>query len=548
MLSVLGSTCAMIPVTKSLGQLKYLWFMEQDRKLADLEVFDSASRGKVGSAMLIWKLRFKHLAVLGGLASLLALAYGPFVQNLLTFNIEYREANHDALLSYSWGYAFEVDNGGSGVTVEATDRSLQYAVNQALQDATVDWAVPALMCKTGQCSWPDYYTIAACSRCQDISHLLTRTCTPVVTSEDGFTETGGCNVALPNGLSLNSTGADNPQRVVMVMNTTMSPLASNYSSPLAFVQSIAGYPSEGSGSKLSKPFMITEDSLLSAHECAIIPCVQRQNLTTKLQIDNDSDNLVPSDNGVIPSIDIIEQWDKYTINSTTGSDGYVYIPFDDPGVNKNINSQQVNTYTDPYMEMPAYNAIKKYLAGLLNDYVSSNPTSTDYYPKGAASSIYFHTVNGTWTPPYCGGNGTTAKQDGVVCGMNKIAAGLTNAFRLETWQIIDSPNRINGTTNAAKQICKAQWQYVSAPIAVWILGLVLFIGVVIKTRRAHIKAWRTSPLATLLLRLDPDSREHLKDWQNMGDAELKEMAQELRLQLQIDESGPRFVRRTDGSP
>lgn len=58
-LSVFGSTCAMIPVTKGLGQLKYVWFMEQDRKLADLEMFDSASRGKLGSAQLIWKLRFK---------------------------------------------------------------------------------------------------------------------------------------------------------------------------------------------------------------------------------------------------------------------------------------------------------------------------------------------------------------------------------------------------------------------------------------------------------------------------------------------------------
>lgn len=58
-LSVFGSTCAMIPVTKGLGQLKYLWFMEKDRTLADLETFDSASRGKVGSAQLMWKLRFK---------------------------------------------------------------------------------------------------------------------------------------------------------------------------------------------------------------------------------------------------------------------------------------------------------------------------------------------------------------------------------------------------------------------------------------------------------------------------------------------------------
>jgi len=58
-ISTFGSTCAMIPVTKGLGQLKYLWFLDKDRTLADLETFDSASRGKVGSAQLLWRLRFK---------------------------------------------------------------------------------------------------------------------------------------------------------------------------------------------------------------------------------------------------------------------------------------------------------------------------------------------------------------------------------------------------------------------------------------------------------------------------------------------------------
>ncbi|EFQ31912.1 hypothetical protein CGRA01v4_13083 [Colletotrichum graminicola] len=541
MLSVLGSTCAMIPVTKSLGQLKYLWFMEQDRKLADLEVFDSASRGKFGSAMLIWKLRFKHLAVLGGLASLLALAYGPFVQNLLTFSIQYKNAGHDAILSYAWAYA------GTGQSVEITESSFKYKIVEALEDASVDWAVPALRCKTGDCYWNPYYTIAACSRCTDISHLLTRTCTPVVTSQDGPNEieSGGCNVALPNGLSLNSTGATNPHRVVMLMNTTMSPLASNYSSPLALVQSIAGYPSEGS--TLSEPFMITNDSPLSAHECALIPCVQRQNLVIHREGDDSSGDLLRSNNGVVPSINITEQWDKYY---TDPSGGWVSITFDDPSVNKNIGDQPYDG--TPYMDMAAYNALKKYLEETLSGYVYTDPTDTDpksYLPSGGtARTIYSHTVNRTWTPPYCDGSGTTAKQTGVVCGMNKTAAGLTNAFRLQTWQIADSPSRLNGTTRAPQQMCKAQWQYVSAPIAVWALGLVLFIGVVIKTRRANIKAWRTSPLATLLLRLDPDSREHLKDWQNMGDAELKDAAKELRLRLQMDESGPRFVRRTGGPP
>ncbi|KAF9873089.1 hypothetical protein CkaCkLH20_09599 [Colletotrichum karsti] len=541
-LSVLGSTCAMIPVTKGLGQLKYLWFMEQGRKLADLEVFDSASRGKVGSAQLIWKLRFKHLAVLGGLASLLALAYGPFVQNLLVVEIQYHRADNNALLSYTFSYFYEPIN------VTGTDSALRFSVEQALKDTSAEWATPANKCKTGECVWEDYYTLAACSRCTDISHLLKRTCTPVVTSSDGFSDTGGCNLALPNGLSFNSTDLagqhSNPHRTTMVMNTTMHPLVHNYTAPLAFVQSIIGYPHGDSVSNTSKPFIITQDSPVSAHECAIIPCVQRQSLTlTRFTEGTEVNPNLPATDDIIPLMDIIETFDNYTARE----DGYVTVDFKDPSENKHISEQQKDKYSQPTILPSTYAGMRNYFDTILNGYVWSSPDATAYSISSLGSavpSIHEHTLNHTWSPFYCEGNETS--QEGVPCGMNKIAAGLTNAFRLWAWQIEDEGSRsvLNGTTKQAEQICTAQWQYVSAPVAVWVLGLALFIGVVIKTRRANIMAWRTSPLATLLLRLDPDSREHLKDWQHMGDAELKAMAQELRLRLQIDESGPRFVRET----
>jgi len=54
-----GLTCAMIPISGGLSQLKYIWFVEKDRSLADLDTFDAATRGKLGSAKLLWRLRFK---------------------------------------------------------------------------------------------------------------------------------------------------------------------------------------------------------------------------------------------------------------------------------------------------------------------------------------------------------------------------------------------------------------------------------------------------------------------------------------------------------
>ena len=55
--STFGKILLLIPVTKGLGQLKWVWFSEQDRVLTDFETFESATRGLTGSAFLVW--RFK---------------------------------------------------------------------------------------------------------------------------------------------------------------------------------------------------------------------------------------------------------------------------------------------------------------------------------------------------------------------------------------------------------------------------------------------------------------------------------------------------------
>lgn len=55
--STVAKICVLIPITKGLGQLKWVWFAEKERTLADLETFDSATRGLTGSALLVWKLK-----------------------------------------------------------------------------------------------------------------------------------------------------------------------------------------------------------------------------------------------------------------------------------------------------------------------------------------------------------------------------------------------------------------------------------------------------------------------------------------------------------
>lgn len=62
-LSILSTTAkifVLIPVTKGIGQLKWLWFSERERSVEDIETFESASRGVGGSAMLLWTTKFRY--------------------------------------------------------------------------------------------------------------------------------------------------------------------------------------------------------------------------------------------------------------------------------------------------------------------------------------------------------------------------------------------------------------------------------------------------------------------------------------------------------
>jgi hypothetical protein len=56
-LSTLSRLLISIPLSGAIGQLKWTWFADRKRNLADLSVFDSASRGVLGSIALLWTTR-----------------------------------------------------------------------------------------------------------------------------------------------------------------------------------------------------------------------------------------------------------------------------------------------------------------------------------------------------------------------------------------------------------------------------------------------------------------------------------------------------------
>jgi hypothetical protein len=149
LLSTIAKICVLIPVTKGLGQLKWVWFAKRERSLRDIETFESASRGLTGSALLMWKLKFRyetqdqavlsktnvplcrHFAVVAALAMLISVVYDPFIQNLVSYSIEYPNEEKlkltpSAQLSYATTYDVLEAGGSESKLVKANRQSCSW--------------------------------------------------------------------------------------------------------------------------------------------------------------------------------------------------------------------------------------------------------------------------------------------------------------------------------------------------------------------------------------------------------------------------------------
>jgi len=84
--NVLGkfaSAALIVPLTEALGQLKWTWFNDTSKAIWDFEIFDKATRGPCGAAMLLFRTQGRSLAALGALLIVLLLAIDTFLQQVI---------------------------------------------------------------------------------------------------------------------------------------------------------------------------------------------------------------------------------------------------------------------------------------------------------------------------------------------------------------------------------------------------------------------------------------------------------------------------------
>lgn len=225
LLSTINRAALVLPIAAGLSQGKWLWFSPRKRgvasarSLADLDVFDNASRSVWGSFQLLRRIRPRHIVSLGALLMILALGFDTFSQQ--TLSIEFRDVI-DTIPSGAGNvprselYANLLDMGSR--SFRAADLSMKGAISNGWMSQNItDLHV---QCSNGNCTWPTIPTLGMCGQCSDVTTTLSRNCS---------SNTEWCSYLLPSGNNLTSEPYPQLQTVFQSFNAPGSVYSSSSS-------------------------------------------------------------------------------------------------------------------------------------------------------------------------------------------------------------------------------------------------------------------------------------------------------------------------------
>jgi len=204
-LATLMKGAMMLPVGSCLGQLKWAWYYRERRALYNFQVFDEASRGPYGATKLLYVLRFWHIASIGCVVTLIALASDSFVQQSLEY--PFRDANINGVATVPFSQWYDLFGEATAVDVNP-EQSMKAAFYDGafIADLSQTSASISPQCPTGNCTFPNYASLGICSQCRNVSSLVGKRCVNYdesYASPVGFNSKGCINqTSLPNGLFL----------------------------------------------------------------------------------------------------------------------------------------------------------------------------------------------------------------------------------------------------------------------------------------------------------------------------------------------------------
>ncbi|KAE9978789.1 hypothetical protein EG328_001245 [Venturia inaequalis] len=169
-----AKSALLLPTAEALGQLKWDWFRRGEEKtMMDFEIMDGASRGVLGSAVMLAKNKGVTLASVGAAIILLSLPMDLFFQQIVNYpSSVVLDTTANATISRAIVYdpykALYWVNGSSKSPPDQATETFVYPFWQG------EGIVPGVLfdCPTGNCTYDPFLSLAIDYQCKELPNLL----------------------------------------------------------------------------------------------------------------------------------------------------------------------------------------------------------------------------------------------------------------------------------------------------------------------------------------------------------------------------------------
>ncbi|KAI1766633.1 hypothetical protein GGR53DRAFT_193355 [Hypoxylon sp. FL1150] len=476
LLATIATACMSISLQSGLSQLKWIRFKESKAPLSDMEAFDEASRGTWGALKLLATARGGILGSLGAVVAVVALALGPFAQQVVTYESRSVESQQGASINRALNYTGALP-GKTSSTGFVPILPLKSAVYSGLfAENGRPAASLAFSCATGNCTWAPYETLGVCHSCVDLSPFIQMYC-----GNDTLTSSGaGCGWQVPQGGRLDTS-------LDVFGMTSHVPAARGDTAHSTIVRLVfMGTEAHDGLAGEKKPW---------ARQCVLSACVQT--LASAVT------------NGVLEER-VVDEYVNTTVLDISDSG-------DDDGtdVNVYVASPRSNSSTPYVLSIEAMLAMRGWFATVfatgsaIRNAAGFNRTVTANDSGSSSSAVVVNlTVGIASGETFFDSDVVTAfywnyyeYADGLDMLMRDTATSMTVAFR--SFQGVEA---VRGHATSVESYVCVHWGFAVLPILT-VTGAALFIAAAIyKTKQSRTEPWKSSALATLLHGLDEDTR------------------------------------------
>ena len=473
-------------LNQALGQLKWSWFATRSRrgrKLVDLQTFDSASRGPYGSTLLLFFHGFRFdWASLAASITIVCLAFEPFVQQAVTNPTRDTVTRNTAGVNIASEYNGWYSN-GVAVNFEL-EFQMRAAINTGLfyDNLTGTQVAPIPSCSTGNCTFPKYASLAVCTKCVNVTHLLTipdhcksRSSTTAGSSSEDPDEVSDCWYTTPNGMNMTQFARYNLPYVALKANGSMGRNDHSLDKYRAVLANVTAASSVYGLGAMDCIFHLCA----KVYDSSVRIGAFEEQVATELYPSDDADNI-------------------WTTQPIADLKPFLDVPPDllPLGVNKSV---QVST--------PAKEAMGKYLTSILNGNISNYGP----YPQYSSDVI--------------GAMGSSIAN--YTHRFENVATAMTNYMRTQSTTGHGTPQFL-GDTHSEEVYIHIRWFWLILPLVLLLLSVLLLLGTIIDSAHHHLPSWKVSILPILLHKM---VEEKVNELATASTAEMETLAAMFRGRL-----------------